>query len=101
MDMMNSAAIVAVIALMEVIKMLINRFSQNKSVLTPKEQTVMVEMHKVLTARDVDGTPLCYVPRSWGNTQDKLIEALREISQVNLRQTLILERMEKILERRK
>lgn len=100
-DLTNSAPIVVVIALIEIIKMLISKFSQNKSVLTSKEQTIMSEMHNILIAKDIDGTPLCYVPRSWGNAQDKLIETLREISVVNLKQTLILERIEKQLEKQR
>lgn len=100
MSPLDSAAIVVAIALIEVIKLLISKFSSTKSILTNKEQSILSEMHKLLVAKDLGGTPLCYVPRSWGVTQDKLVDALKEISDVNLRQTLILEHLEKQLEKR-
>lgn len=47
---------------------------------------------------DADGTPMWYVPRSWADTQEKIIERLESISQIELKMLGIIERIEKRLE---
>lgn len=39
------------------------------------------KIYDVLSKCDVDGTPLCYVPRSWIDTQKEVVKALLVISE--------------------
>lgn len=59
----------------------------------------LLDMHAKF---DEDGTPLWYVPRSWQNTQDKiiesqnrLIEVMRGIASTNEKVAATLERLER------
>jgi hypothetical protein len=49
----------------------------------------------VVQKTDSDGTPLCYVPRSWADTQEKIVEALDNISTSQVIIAKTLENIEK------
>jgi len=49
----------------------------------------------VVQKTDSDGTPLCFVPRSWADTQGKIVEALDNISKSQVIIAKTLENIEK------
>ena len=53
-------------------------------------ETISTGALNVVQKTDTDGTPLCYVPRSWADTQEKIVKALDNIStsQVIIAKTL-------------
>lgn len=53
---------------------------------------VLTEIH---TRVDEDGVPMVYVPRSWGKTQDAILETLRDTVRTNDRIADALDRLEK------
>ena len=115
--------VAAVVALVELVKYLVTRLIPMKQVI-PKEdeekrdatrlnvQALVEEMPKLkdslsaLTTtvdklwevhdrRDQDGVPVWYVPRSWAETQEKVMEVLRDVSNTVRRSVEILERIER------
>ncbi len=61
-----------------------------------KEKTIRLDdMHYKF---DDNGTPMWYVPRAWNDTQDKIVERLENISQIEFKMLGIIERIERRLE---
>lgn len=101
------AALVLVIeGLMSLVKYLVNKGSRAeeedklvrllKEVGMVKEKVVRLDdMHYKF---DADGTPMWYVPRAWNDTQDKIVERLENISQIELKMLGIIERIERRIE---
>lgn len=85
----------ALFAFIELIKFLVKNLTPPKSALSNKEGLYLTEIHSILTAKDRDGSPLAYVPRSMDEGQKEMIKALKEITSNNMKQTMILERIEK------
>ncbi len=91
--------IVLALGLVEVIKMLINRRNGKKECqkLFPDEQKQQLKtLHDLHVRFDDDGSPLWYVPRSWGENQKTIVEILHNISSTQGQHTKILD---KIIER--
>jgi hypothetical protein len=47
---------------------------------------------------DSDGTPMWYVPRTWSDTQNKIVERLEKLSHIELKMLGIIERIERRIE---
>jgi len=113
----------ALVILAEVIKYLVSRLVPQKQLL-PKEdqeqrdatrtnvQTLVDTMPKLLQSissmtitvdrlwevhnkHDQDGVPVWYVPRSWAETQEKVVENLRQVAELTRRSLELLERIER------
>lgn len=101
------AALVFVIeGLMGLVRYLITRGSKNEEedkllrlltdVAVIKEKTIRLDdMHYKF---DDNGIPMWYVPRTWNDTQDKIVERLENISQIEFKMLGIIERMERRIE---
>ena len=96
--------VVLALGLVEVIKLLINKFSNNKgangkSVLTPEEQYQLQMLSDMHAKTDEDGMPVWYVPRSWGAMQEKMVETLRDIASNQDKMSDTQERQTEVLDK--
>jgi len=57
------------------------------------------ELHDMHNKFDIDGTPLWYVPRSWSETQDKILDCVKEISGTQKELGKIMEKTVGVLDR--
>lgn len=116
-----SGLITALIALTKAIETLVARVASKKNgngngnghgkgCLTAEEHVLMRnthgmlrDMHDVIEKTDQDGLPMCYMPRSFARSQEKILEMLQEILQRSMslqeRQGAVLERIECLLQR--
>ena len=97
--------IVVVIALIKVIGFLTSKLLEEKSMLTVRELKQLSEIHDLVTARDGDGMPLFYVPRSWANLQQSILDKMEKITRHQERTTYMMDTivntLNKISEREK
>jgi len=63
-------------------------------------QEVLKELKVVHAAKDEDGAPMVYVPRSWGHTQEKIAETMQSIATTQKEIAGTLERVESNMDRR-
>lgn len=98
-----SIVVVVIYSLLKVIGLLISTVVSERSMLTHSEQVQLEEMHKLITAKDTDGIPLFYVPRSWANLQSTILDKMEKITRHQERMTYTMDSlvctMDKILER--
>jgi hypothetical protein len=115
--------VTAVVALVELVKYLITRFIPPKQHLHEDDQEkrdatrlnvqkitdelpkffdslnrtaqLVVKLWEVHDRRDQDGVPVWYVPRSWAETQEKVVENLRQVAELTRRSLELLERIER------
>ena len=57
-------------------------------------------IYELVTKLDEEGTPLIFVPRSLSKVQEDITKALTEIIKVQIKQTDILERLERLFEKK-
>ena len=53
------------------------------------------ELHQMHDQKDMDGVPLWYVPRSWGDIHKSIVSTQRDIAEVQRDILKILERLER------
>ena len=70
--------IAALIALIEVVKFLVRKFSKNGS-LSREEHGWLADLHVAHSRTDSNGTPIWYVPRSWHTILVKNQETLQQL----------------------
>jgi len=83
----------AVIAAFKIIEFLVKKNMANKSMLTNDERDMIKTLYDVNNQRDENGIPMVWVPRSWEHSQNKIIDALTDISKHQLETTLILKQL--------
>jgi hypothetical protein len=90
------ALVIALIqGLFEITKIMLSKFSGESSSLTSEERNIIKRIDSIICRMDNDGAPLVYYPRALNDTQDHIVASLRKITENIMRQTIILERMEK------
>jgi len=98
-----SITIVLIVTMLKIIGFLASKVVGEKSVLTRKEQGQLDELHRLVTAKDGDGMPLFYVPRSWANLQTSILDKMEKITRHQERMTYTMETVvsaiDKMLER--
>jgi len=67
--------------------------------LTEKEHRLLEELYTMHDARDQDGIPLWYVPRSWHQTQQETLNVTKEIAFAQKETARALEGVTKVVER--
>jgi hypothetical protein len=94
------AAIVAiVVAFSKVIEVILSKAMPQKSILTDIEREQLKSIHEVHARTDQDGTPLVYMPRTFLEIQRDLQKTLAQIVTDQGKIALILERLDKRLEK--
>ena len=100
-----TVAVIIVFALVKIIEFLASKLMQEKSVLTSQEQRHLEEVHQLVTAKDNDGMPLFYVPRSWATLQKSMLEKMEKITRHQERTAYMMDTivnmLDKISEREK
>ena len=96
---MDTAILVAVIgitmALIEIIKSLINKFSKDNDT---EVRDWLKELHDLSKKHDGQGIPLIYTPRSIIETQSEILKLLRDVSNTQAKIADILGRIENRIE---
>ena len=96
-------AVFLIIAMLKIIGFLITKIAGEQSMLTRREQVQLDEIYKLVTAKDGDGMPLFYVPRSWANLQTSILDKMEKITRHQERMTYtmdtVVSAIDKILER--
>ena len=85
--------LVAAFLVIEAVKFLVNKLSNQKSQLTPNEQFYLKELYQMHNVRDDSGRPIWYMPTSVGQQQDKIIDILASMSDAQKETAHILERI--------
>jgi uncharacterized protein (DUF2236 family) len=95
-----SVAIVVtvLISLLKIIEFLIGKLSSEKSNLTKEEQKQLEEVFELVSAKDKDGMPLFYVPRTWMDLQRTMMDKMERITSSQERTTYVLETIVRSLE---
>ena len=111
MDIFNDVSIgtpitiIIVLSFLKIIEFLVGKLKDSRSVLTYEEQQNIRDIHKLITAKDNDGMPLFYVPRSWANLQKSILDKMETITRQQERTTYMMDTivntLDKILEREK
>lgn len=70
-----------------------NNKDSNKSLLTPEQTLQLKTLHDMHYQFDDDGAPKWFVPRSWGETQQKIAELLHDVAGTQEAQTEILKQI--------
>jgi hypothetical protein len=65
---------------------------QNKEIEEIRDKTVLV--HNIVTKTDNDGSPLIFVPRSWGSTQKEIADVCRMIASTQKSMLKIMDRID-------
>jgi len=91
----TAALVAGVLALSEATKALAGRLLANRNgrVLSAREHEMLQRLHDMHDRVDTDGTPLWYVPRSWSETQARIVDVCQQIDQS---QRLIVETLQRI-----
>jgi hypothetical protein len=82
-------------------KMLPNKQDKENEILKKQIGTCenyLKELHDMHNKFDLDGTPLWYVPRSWSETQDKILDCVRDISNTQRDLGKIMDKMTTVLD---
>jgi len=67
--------------------------------LTKEEHEALIELKRAHDAKDDDGIPLWYVPRSWHKTQEETLKVTQEIAFAQKETAKALEGVVRVLER--
>ncbi len=92
------AMMIISLTLVELVKMLISKMTKKPggcSGLSPKEHDALMGAYRVLSKLDNDGVPMAYTKRSYGDTQDKILEAIRTGNETQGKMLTAIERLEK------
>jgi hypothetical protein len=87
-----------IVAFGKICEILLLKFMPQHSTLTEDERAKLNHVYHITKEKDLDGIPLVYVPRSWGQTQKDMKDAMQRIVNDQTRIADILERIEKKLE---
>lgn len=90
--------VIIIVTLLKIIEFLIEKISSEKSKLTRVEQEQLKEIHSLVSARDNDGMPLFYIPRSWADLQRIMLDKMEKITHSQERTTYVMETIIKSLE---
>ena len=101
----TSVVIIVVLSLIKIVEYLAGKIMMDRSVLTREEIKILEEVHELITAKDQDGMPLFYVPRSWANLQTSILEKMEKITRHQQRTAYMMDTivtmLDKISEREK
>ncbi len=92
------AMMIVALTLVELVKVLITRMTKKPGGcggLSPKEHNALMGTYRVLSKLDQDGVPMAYTKRSFEDTQEKILEAVRKSNETQTAMLIAIQRLEK------
>ena len=95
-DMLEQAGLIAgLLAMIELVKFLINKMVKKDNTFTSEDRAILTKLADLHSAKDEDGVPLWYMPRSYTANQGKILELMQQQAHILDVMSRTLDRLEK------